>query len=68
VEVRAFPARLPSLATYWTVLDDGLEQETLELGQQLTERTEGLDAARMANRELMAKLNRPKPSRPQPRR
>jgi regulator of replication initiation timing len=42
-----------------------LGQETLDLRQQLVERTEELDAARMANRELMAKLNRPAPSRPQ---
>jgi regulator of replication initiation timing len=36
-----------------------LEQTVADLRQQLTERTEELDAARMANRELMATLNRP---------
>ena len=45
-----------------------LEQTVADLRQQLTERTEELDAARMANRELMATLNRPTPSRPSPRR
>lgn len=36
-----------------------LEQTVADLRQQLTERTEELDAARMANRKLMATLNRP---------
>jgi cell division protein FtsB len=35
-----------------------LEHTVLELRQQLEERTEELDAARSANRELMAELNR----------
>jgi regulator of replication initiation timing len=43
-----------------------LEQTVADLRHQLTERTEELDAARMANRELMATLNRPTPSRPSP--
>jgi regulator of replication initiation timing len=43
-----------------------VEQTVLDLRQQLEERTEELDAARMANRELMATLNRPTPSRPSP--
>jgi regulator of replication initiation timing len=45
-----------------------LEQTVADVRQQLTERTEELDAARMANRELMATLNRPTPSRLSPRR
>jgi regulator of replication initiation timing len=43
-----------------------LEKTVADLRQQLTERTEELDAARMANRELMATLNRPTPSGPSP--
>ena len=43
-----------------------LEQTVADLRQQLTERTEELDAARMANRELMATLNSPTPSRLSP--
>lgn len=39
-----------------------LQQEVTELRRQLTERTEELEAARAASRELMAQLNRPKPS------
>jgi hypothetical protein len=35
-----------------------LEQTVLDLRQQLEERTEELNAARMTNRELMAELNR----------
>jgi regulator of replication initiation timing len=35
-----------------------LEQTVLDLRQQLEERTEELDAARITNRELMAELNR----------
>jgi hypothetical protein len=35
-----------------------LEQTVLELRLQLEERTEELDAARLANRELMSRLNR----------
>jgi hypothetical protein len=36
-----------------------LEQTTVDLRQQLQERTEELEAARATNRELMAELNRP---------
>ena len=35
-----------------------LEQTVLDLRQQLAERTEELDAARMTNRDLMAEVNR----------
>ena len=43
-----------------------LEQTVLDLRQQLAERTEELDAARMTNRELMAELNRLPPGRSDP--
>ena len=42
-----------------------LEQQILDLGQQLEERTDELDAARAANRDLMALANR-KPAGPGP--
>jgi hypothetical protein len=35
-----------------------LEQETLDLRQQLQERSDDLDAARSANRDLISRLNR----------
>lgn len=38
-----------------------LEQQTLDLRLQLEEREQDLDAARAANRELMARLNAPRP-------
>jgi chromosome segregation ATPase len=38
----------------------GLEQLVLDLRQQLEERTDELDAARSANRDLMAQLNHAK--------
>jgi hypothetical protein len=56
--VQAFPVRLPSGSAYWTVLDDDLEQTTVDLRRQLEERTEELEAARATNRELMAEVNR----------
>ena len=39
-----------------------LEQHTVDLGLQLEERDQELDAARAANRELMAQLNSPRPT------
>jgi hypothetical protein len=39
-----------------------LEQHTVELRLQLDERDQDLDAARAANRELMTRLNAPRPA------
>jgi hypothetical protein len=40
-----------------------LEQQSIDLGLQLAERDEDLAAARTANRELMARINAPHPTR-----
>ncbi|MEV0027245.1 hypothetical protein AB0H45_34650 [Streptomyces atroolivaceus] len=38
-----------------------LEQQVVDLTNQLEERDQDLDAARAANRELMSRLNAPRP-------
>jgi len=40
-----------------------LEQQAIDLRLQLSERDEDLAAARAANRELMARINAPHPTR-----